>query len=99
MAGRGAEYLHQFVEETDWYNGIVLDGLLPGVAWRRLPRPLQSWLRNYIGATALYFVSGFLWCFYIYYLKRNVYISATDSYETFRPDCSDCFHLVEIVVV
>ncbi|CAL9046517.1 delta(7)-sterol-C5(6)-desaturase-like isoform X1 [Musa acuminata AAA Group] len=74
MAGCGAEYLHQFVEETDWYNGIVLDGLLPGVAWRRLPRPLQSWLRNYIGATTLYFVSGFLWCFYIYYLKRNVYV-------------------------
>ncbi|CAL9121977.1 delta(7)-sterol-C5(6)-desaturase-like isoform X1 [Musa acuminata AAA Group] len=69
-----AECLHQFVEETDWYNGIVLDALVPGGSWKRLPRPLQSWLRNYIGGTALYLVSGFLWCFHIYYLKRNVYI-------------------------
>ncbi|RWW90389.1 hypothetical protein BHE74_00000496 [Ensete ventricosum] len=72
--GTAEECLHQFVEETDWYNGIVLDALVPGGSWKRLPRPLQSWLRNYIGGTALYLVSGFLWCFYIYYLKRNVYI-------------------------
>ncbi|XP_009404498.2 delta(7)-sterol-C5(6)-desaturase [Musa acuminata AAA Group] len=71
-----AEYLHQFVEETDWYNGIVLDALLPGggAAWRRLPRPLQSWLRNYLGGNILYLASGFLWCFYIYHWKRNVYV-------------------------
>ncbi|RWW53416.1 hypothetical protein BHE74_00040097 [Ensete ventricosum] len=71
-----AEYLHRFVEETDWYNGIVLDALLPGggAAWRRLPRPLQSWLRNYLGGNILYLASGFLWCFYIYHWKRNVYV-------------------------
>lgn len=66
--------LRQFVEETDLYNDIVLGGLLPGSIWRPLPRFLQSWLRNYIGGTLLYLVSGFLWCFYIYYLKRNAYV-------------------------
>lgn len=74
MGTSGADHLRQIVEETDWYNGIVLDAVVPGGAWKRLPRPLQSWLRNYIGGTALYLVSGFLWCFYIYYLKRNVYV-------------------------
>ncbi|WOK97704.1 delta(7)-sterol-C5(6)-desaturase [Canna indica] len=68
------EYLRQFKEEANWYNEIVLDALVPGGAWKRLPRLLQSWLRNYLGGTILYFVSGFLWCFYIYYLKRNVFV-------------------------
>ncbi|KAG6500384.1 delta(7)-sterol-C5(6)-desaturase-like [Zingiber officinale] len=68
------EYLRQFVEETDWYNEILLGLIIPGDAWKRLPRPIQSWLRNYIGGTAVYFISGFLWCFYIYYWKRHVYL-------------------------
>ncbi|KAM0933083.1 putative delta(7)-sterol 5(6)-desaturase [Dioscorea sansibarensis] len=68
------EYLQRFMEETDWYNSIVLGNLLPDSVWKPLPRPLQIWLRDYIGGTALYFISGFLWCFYIYYLKRNVYV-------------------------
>lgn len=71
-----AEYLHQFVEETDWFNAIVLDTLLPGSGdgWRRLPRPIQSWLRNYLAGNIVYFLTGFLWCFYIYRWKRNVYV-------------------------
>ncbi|ONK81676.1 uncharacterized protein A4U43_C01F31740 [Asparagus officinalis] len=69
-----ADYLNQFVEETEWYNDIVLTALLPGWAWKPLPRPIRTWLRNYIGGTLIYFISGFLWCFYIYYLKRNVYL-------------------------
>ncbi|RZS06593.1 hypothetical protein BHM03_00037279 [Ensete ventricosum] len=83
MGTSGAEHLRRIVEETDWYNGIVLDAVVPGGAWKRLPRPLQSWLRNYIGVTALYLVSGFLWCFYIYYLKRNVYVPKDDAF-TYR---------------
>ncbi|KAK9942883.1 hypothetical protein M0R45_008527 [Rubus argutus] len=29
---------------------------------------------NYLGGTLIHLVSGFLWCFYIYYLKRNLYV-------------------------
>ncbi|KAK1320647.1 hypothetical protein QJS10_CPA03g00563 [Acorus calamus] len=74
MGGASAEYLGLFEAETDLYNRIVLGTLLPGYVWEPLPRVLQSWLRNYIGGTLLYLVSGFFWCFYIYYLKRNAYI-------------------------
>ncbi|XP_072980912.1 delta(7)-sterol-C5(6)-desaturase-like [Typha angustifolia] len=70
----GEDYLHRFAEETDWFNDMVLGSLLPGGAWKRLPRPIRSWLRNYIGGTLVYFVSGFLWCFFIYHWKRNVYL-------------------------
>lgn len=68
------EYLKLFVEETSWYNHLVLGALLPEKLWGPLPHFFQSWLRNYIGGTLLYFVSGFLWCFYIYYLKRGRYV-------------------------
>ncbi|CAA7402041.1 unnamed protein product [Spirodela intermedia] len=75
MAGRrGEDYLQLFVEEGDWYDRIVLGTLLPGWAWESLPRPVRAWLRNYIGGVLLYFGSSFLWCFYIYYWKRNVYL-------------------------
>ncbi|KAK6255734.1 Fatty acid hydroxylase - like 10 [Theobroma cacao] len=70
----GEEYLQQFLDETTFYNSIVLGNLLPTKLWEPLPHFLQTWLRNYIAGTLLYFISGFLWCFYIYYLKRNVYV-------------------------
>lgn len=63
-----------FVEETNLYNRIVLGSLLPEGVWEPLPHWIQGWLRNYIGGTLVYFFSSFLWCFYIYYLKRNLYI-------------------------
>ncbi|GAV85551.1 FA_hydroxylase domain-containing protein [Cephalotus follicularis] len=69
----GEEYLQLFVEETSLYNRIVLGNLLPFKWWDPLPHLWQTWLRNYIAGNLLYFVSGFLWCFYVYYLKRNVY--------------------------
>lgn len=69
-----SEYLNQFVEETDWYTDIVLTALLPSWAWKPLPRFARAWLRNYLGGSILYLFSGFMWCFYIYYLKRNVYL-------------------------
>lgn len=74
MEGHGSDYLGQFVNETTFYNHIVLGSLLPSGLWNPLPHFFQTWLRNYIGGVLLYFVSGFLWCFYIYYLKRNVYV-------------------------
>lgn len=63
-----------FEVETNLYNRIVLGNLLPEGVREALPHWIQGWLRNYIGGTLVYFISSFLWCFYIYYLKRNLYI-------------------------
>lgn len=68
------QYLGLFVQETTFYNHIVLGIVLPSRLWEPLPHFLQTWLRNYIGGTLLYVVSGFLWCLYIYYLKHSVYV-------------------------
>ncbi|KAF4363278.1 hypothetical protein F8388_001819 [Cannabis sativa] len=73
------QYLQLFVEESNFYNHIVLGTLLPARVWEPLPHFFQSWLRNYIGGVLLYLLSGFLWCFYIYYLKRNVYLPRVSS--------------------
>ncbi|XP_047317946.1 delta(7)-sterol-C5(6)-desaturase-like [Impatiens glandulifera] len=70
-----SDYQRLFIEETSFYNRIVLQTLLPNWIWESLPHFCQTWLRNYISATIVYFLSGFLWCFYIYYLKRNIYLS------------------------
>jgi hypothetical protein len=48
-----------FREETEWYNEILLDAVVPGDWWRGLPHPLQSWLRNCVGTYLLYFATGF----------------------------------------
>ncbi|KHN14891.1 Delta(7)-sterol-C5(6)-desaturase [Glycine soja] len=69
-----SEYSRLFVEDTDLYNRIVLGTLLPHFVWGPLPHFLQTWLRNYLGGVLLYLLSGLLWCFYIYYWKRNVYV-------------------------
>ncbi|GAY43871.1 Delta(7)-sterol-C5(6)-desaturase 1 [Citrus sinensis] len=74
----GDDYLQLFVDETTLYNRIVLANLLPSKWWDPLPHVLQTWLRNYIAGTLLYLVSGLLWCFYVYYLKRNVYVPKDD---------------------
>ncbi|KAI3794195.1 hypothetical protein L1987_36824 [Smallanthus sonchifolius] len=68
------DYLGLFVKETTLYNHIVLGSLLPEKLWAPLPHFVQGWLRIYIAATLLYIVSGVLWCFYIYHIKRNVYL-------------------------
>ncbi|TKY46493.1 Delta(7)-sterol-C5(6)-desaturase protein [Spatholobus suberectus] len=69
-----SEYGRLFGEDTDLYNRIVLGTLLPHCVWAPLPRFFQTWLRNYVGGVLLYLVSGLLWCLYIYYWKRNVYV-------------------------
>ncbi|KAJ7975755.1 delta(7)-sterol-C5(6)-desaturase-like [Quillaja saponaria] len=69
-----SEYLQLFVDETNFYNSILLSTLLPERLWVPLPHVLQSWLRNTIGGSIVYLLSGFFWCFYIYYWKRNVYV-------------------------
>ncbi|KAF2577153.1 hypothetical protein F2Q68_00002565 [Brassica cretica] len=75
-------FLTQFVDETTFYNRIVLSHLLPANLWEPLPRFLQTWLRSYLTGNLFYFISGFLWCFYIYYLKRNVYIPEEVDFPT-----------------
>ncbi|KAJ0099573.1 hypothetical protein Patl1_21430 [Pistacia atlantica] len=70
----GDDYLQLFVDETTFYNRIVLRFLLPSALWEPLPHVLQTWLRNYLAGSLLYLISGFLWCFYIYYYKRHVYV-------------------------
>lgn len=66
-------YLKLFVEETSFYNRVVLQPFLPENARAAVPHFFQGWLRNLLGGTLVYFFSGLLWCFYIYYLKRHVY--------------------------
>ncbi|CAK8533206.1 unnamed protein product [Lathyrus sativus] len=68
------DYRQFFIEDTDFYNRIVLGFFLPNNFWVPLPRFCQTWLRNYIGGVLLYFISGFLWCFVIYVWKRNVFL-------------------------
>ncbi|XP_044506554.1 delta(7)-sterol-C5(6)-desaturase 1-like [Mangifera indica] len=72
------DYLQLFVDETSFYNRIVLRFLLPSSLWEPLPHVVQTWLRNYLAGSLLYLISGFLWCLYIYYYKRNVYVPKDD---------------------
>lgn len=91
-----SEYSRLFGEDTDLYNRIVLGALLPHSVWGPLPRFLQTWLRNYLGGVLLYLLSGLLWCFYIYYWKRNVYVPKgfTLSFSTLRFFMCVCFFLL-----
>ncbi|GMI63433.1 DWARF 7, BOULE 1, sterol 1 [Hibiscus trionum] len=68
------EYLQQFIDVSTMFNHVILGHLLPTSLWEPLPHVLQIWLRIYLAGVLLYFVSGFLWCFYIYYWKRGVYV-------------------------
>lgn len=66
--------MQMFVEDTSFSNRMVLGAVLPTSVWEPLPHFLQSWLRNFTSGTLIYFVTCFLWCFYIYYYKFNVYV-------------------------
>ncbi|MED6217367.1 hypothetical protein PIB30_016991 [Stylosanthes scabra] len=67
-------YLQLFTADGDFYNRLLLGTLMPERLWVPLPRFFQTWLRNYIGGLIMYFTPNFLWCFYLYYLKINVYV-------------------------
>lgn len=62
-----------FVEETSWYNDLVLGPLVPHHLRSKIPHIAQTWLRNYIAGLLLYFCSGGFWCLYIYHWKKHVY--------------------------
>lgn len=66
-------YLQRFVEETSWYNDIVLGPFIPPDVRAKIPHTAQTWLRNYSAGLLIYFITGGLWCLYIYYWKRHVY--------------------------
>ena len=91
-AAHGGDYLRRFVAETEWYNEVVLSAVAPGDWWRGLRHPVQSWMRNCVGGYLLYFISGFLWCFVIYYWKRYAYIpkglASSSPFPSFLPDAS-----------
>lgn len=69
-----ANILVQIKNEATFYNNIVVGYFLPTSLWETIPHFFKTWLRNYVALILLYFISGFLWCFYLYYLKHNVYI-------------------------
>lgn len=73
------EYLQLFVEETRWYNDIVLGWWLPRSVRDAIPHTLQTWLRNYVSGLVLYFTSGGLWCLYIYSWKAEHFFPAGQS--------------------
>lgn len=66
-----AEYLQLFVEETRWYNDLVLGWWMPVSVREAIPNTLQTWLRNYVAGLLVYFISGGLWCLYIYSWKAD----------------------------
>jgi hypothetical protein len=67
------EYLRLFVEETQWYNDLVLGVWMPS-RWRdKMPHTLQTFLRNYVAGLVVYFMSGGLWCWYVYKLKGHFF--------------------------
>lgn len=85
--GGGQPYLELFVAETSFYNRIVLGTIFPAFTLDPFPHIVQTWLRNCIGGLLIYFFSGFLWCFYIYYWKRNVYVPKGLCLFLFAPFC------------
>ncbi len=67
------EYLRLFVEETQWNNDLVLGLWMPS-RWRdKMPHTLQTFLRNYVAGLVVYFMSGALWCWYVYKLKGHYF--------------------------
>eukprot|EP00271_Cylindrocystis_brebissonii_P003660 TRINITY_DN14861_c0_g1_i1.p1 TRINITY_DN14861_c0_g1~~TRINITY_DN14861_c0_g1_i1.p1 ORF type:complete len:345 (-),score=30.28 TRINITY_DN14861_c0_g1_i1:607-1641(-) len=67
---RSPEYLDLFVAETQLYNDIVLS-FLPLKLRQSLPHVAQTWLRNYVAGTLVYFATGGLWCLYIYQFRAS----------------------------
>lgn len=69
----GAEYNQLFVQHTEWLNAIVLNPLMSPSSRAGLPHFLVSWLRNYIAGIVVYFLSGGLWCLWVYRWKKEQY--------------------------
>lgn len=59
--------LAELREENDWKNDLILGWWLPA-DWRdAMPRPVQTWLRNYVVSLAIYFSVAGLWAYYVYF--------------------------------
>lgn len=60
------ENLKRIYGENVWKNDLVL-WMLPDSVRTRLPHVVQSWVRNWILATGLYFMTGLIWAYYCYF--------------------------------
>ncbi|CAI5477484.1 unnamed protein product [Closterium sp. Yama58-4] len=61
------EYLNLFVQETTFYNHLILS-FLPSSFVSALPHFLQTWLRNYVAGCLLYLIGSGLWSIVVYSL-------------------------------
>ncbi|GJP56380.1 hypothetical protein CLOM_g15445 [Closterium sp. NIES-68] len=61
------EYFNLFVEETTFYNHLVLS-FLPSSFVASLPHFPQTWLRNYVAGCLLYLIGSGLWSLVVYSL-------------------------------
>ncbi|CAI5520361.1 unnamed protein product [Closterium sp. Naga37s-1] len=61
------EYLNLFVQETSFYNRLVLS-FLPSSFVSALPHFPQTWLRNYVAGCLLYLIGSGLWSLVVYSL-------------------------------
>ena len=68
------EYLQLFVEETQFYNDLVLF-FVPATYRHSLPHVVQTWFRNYLAGCLLYFVTGSLWCLYVYQIRGSQFFA------------------------
>jgi len=71
-----AKRIMEIREENDWKNDLVLNSLLriPKDWYNELPRIIQSWLRNWVGVTLVYFASSTTWCYFCYFVwGRELY--------------------------
>eukprot|EP01024_Parvocaulis_polyphysoides_P031163 TRINITY_DN28237_c1_g1_i1.p1 TRINITY_DN28237_c1_g1~~TRINITY_DN28237_c1_g1_i1.p1 ORF type:complete len:357 (-),score=44.11 TRINITY_DN28237_c1_g1_i1:359-1357(-) len=59
--------LRLFIEEDDWKNELV-GWMLPKSLWTRMPRFFRAWFRNAVFGYAVYFITGGLWVYYIYFV-------------------------------
>lgn len=68
-----ATRLAQFVEENDWKNMLILNGVfqLPAELVSGMPRVIACWLRNALATYVMYFGAAFAWVYYAYYVWGN----------------------------
>lgn len=60
------EYLALFRTEVQEYNDLILKPLLPETLRSKISHELQIYVRNLLSGIALYYVTGGLWCVYVY---------------------------------
>ncbi|GBG73803.1 hypothetical protein CBR_g17142 [Chara braunii] len=67
------EYLAIFVQMNAKHNRWILSPFIPQKTLQCIPHPLQSWMRNLLSGTAMYFILSGLWSWYVYVVRGHVY--------------------------